>query len=219
MRRHAGMGVASFVIGIIGMASMILCSTISGSISGNALPGEDYQTIEYILGGWTFGTEIFCLVGIVFGVGGLLQKQRRRALAVSGLIINIIVPLTFMFIVIVSLTLSQSDPKYKERQRRILEHADPAPWRTPFSRCFQVATVGMAGAVFVVFRRKAKRSRDAFLAAKATANLNAICPRCFKRTTKASSFCSRCGWSMVSDEHTDQTNRTDPRFSQTGWLS
>ena len=199
------MGIASVVIAIVSFVSSVLLLVVAFAIASSSdVDGNEGSPITYVLGGWIFGTGVLSLTGIVFGIGGLLQKERRKKRAVVGLVANVALPIGLMFILVIAMTLAPpasrdgASPQYAAaRNTNSLATAHnstddgPIPWKSPTARFFQLATAAMASVV--VFFVQRKRHARSVPPADMKAATTSPCPRCGKPFAGSAEFCRRCG--------------------------
>lgn len=177
--RHAGMGIASLILAIIAVASVSLGIMVVLTVGATFrhLPGED-TPFDYLLGTWCFATILVCICGIVFGIGGLRQANRRHSLAMVGLCTNIALPLGLLFLLAIG--------------------PPPGPSgstaRSPESSTSQAARAGTACLILALAGVAAlgirKRSNLRVLPAVSG---SVVCLRCDKLMPRTSKFCRRCG--------------------------
>lgn len=186
------MGIASVILAGISLVNFVLegivAVTMIMSVPRDRLD-YDYSPFNYLMGWWTVGSVLIAICGIVFGIGGIRQKDRRHSAATWGLCLNIAIPFVVMFVALLGSALSE------QRNRGDFTTASPqavadAPWRSPTARICQVLTVGLLiGTVTFYWTRRKMRPQ-----ASPSAAIGAIiCPRCKKQVPKRSQFCRRCG--------------------------
>jgi hypothetical protein len=195
-QRHSGLGIASLVIAIVSFISAVLLLVVAYAVATSGdVDANETSPVNYVLGGWIFGTGVLSLTGIVFGIGGLLQKERRKKLAAVGLVLNVVLPIGLMFILVMAMTLAPRDgvassgARHATRQASsVVLHEDDTPrWKSPAARVFQLATAAMASAVVFFIQRRRSAS------AKSPGAAVEPCPRCGKPLPAVSGFCRRCG--------------------------
>ncbi|KGI77524.1 hypothetical protein [Oleiagrimonas soli] len=107
-RSQSGLGIASFVLGLLDMLLLIVMFFMAVAINvnnGGVSPGEDDpQTI--MLGLFVILIGIFALVGLGLGIAATVQTARRRALGITGLCLNGAVCLLIVLLLIIGLTAS-----------------------------------------------------------------------------------------------------------------
>lgn len=148
---HSGMGIASFVIALASGCGIVFMLMLCVAMAAAPTPQHNMTSMNYVLGTLLFGIGVLTLIGIVFGIGGVLQANRQRAFAVIGLILNIALPIGLLFLMLVA---STSDPVRAARAREIAA-AQPAvvdessesqlPWPT-------VAGAAVTLTAFLTFR-------------------------------------------------------------------
>lgn len=180
---HSGMGITSFVIALVSLLSLLLLGIVvlAAASTWDAEPAEQ-SPINYVIGGWVFGTGVLSLTGVVFAIGGLLETGRRRGLALVGLLANIGLPIAVMAVLVLALTFHPPTHSVAYEPLRW----DPANWNSPFSRVMRWLTLVMTS--LVAWRMVARRRRALVLAIGAPA-----CAGCGKPLPAGARFCRRCG--------------------------
>lgn len=88
--KHSGLGIASFIIGIIQSIASFTAIIISGATYATySIPTENQEIIFAIIGLVIFVGLFIHLIGIGLGIAGLLQKNRKKVFSILGLIFNI----------------------------------------------------------------------------------------------------------------------------------
>ncbi|MBI5777861.1 MAG: hypothetical protein HZA49_00195 [Planctomycetes bacterium] len=90
--RHSGFGIASFIISLVmGVADFLLLA--AAGIMEVSTPGgiDDKSASAVILGLIMIGGFVLNLAGLAFGIVGLLARDRKKVLAILGLIFNLII--------------------------------------------------------------------------------------------------------------------------------
>lgn len=172
------MGITSFAILVLSIGTgLVMLVMIYAMSASNFRPTDEEGPVFYVIGGWVFSTVVLSLVGIVFGIGGLLQKGRRHHFAAIGLTGNLVTPLTLMATLVFGLTYRTATPGIKPIT------LDPPDWSSPVALVCAAICIGLL--VGIVWRLTHRRS----LATRAVMN----CPRCRKGVPAAVRFCRRCG--------------------------
>lgn len=92
VRRHSGLGVASFVIAIVGFVAVLILFGYAGYVEVTTEGGMDEDSaVAFVIGFCFLATAVAVLVGLVLGLIGLLQSGRKRIFAALGLGFNVIV--------------------------------------------------------------------------------------------------------------------------------
>ena len=88
-QRQSGLGVASFTISLVSIVATIAVIGYAGYVEMTTEGGvaED-QTVAMLIGLAIFACIAMLLVGLILGIVGLLQKERRRTLAAIGVGLN-----------------------------------------------------------------------------------------------------------------------------------
>ncbi|MCJ8013419.1 hypothetical protein MUG84_16955 [Paenibacillus sp. KQZ6P-2] len=106
-RRHAGPGIASFIISLVSMLAYIVSVAAMGAIFSNGLAGDDTWT-QSTTTGVTVTTIILIglfaanIIGIILGIIGTVLRNRIKIFAILGLSLNAIIILSFglMFVIL-----------------------------------------------------------------------------------------------------------------------
>ena len=85
--RHSGMGIAAFVISLVAGLAMLLLFAVAGMLETATPGGMDEESPQAILIGAGMVALLAAeLVAGGLGLAGLLQRDRRKAFAVLGLV-------------------------------------------------------------------------------------------------------------------------------------
>jgi hypothetical protein len=84
---HSGIGLTSFIFSMISLLGIITLIVIAAGMAarGGASP-DDSATVA--LGGGALLLGLFNLLGVIFGIVGLVQQGRRKLFSILGLSIN-----------------------------------------------------------------------------------------------------------------------------------
>jgi hypothetical protein len=86
---HSGMGIASFIISILSGLAMLAMFIVAGFMSVQAGGRMDEKSPEAMAVGCSIMVGIvICVVGLILGLAGLAQKDRKKAFSVLGVIFN-----------------------------------------------------------------------------------------------------------------------------------
>ena len=87
--KHSGIGIASFVISIATGVFTFLLMVVAGVMEVSTPGGIDENSVEAVVTGlFLIALLLLDLVALGLGVGGLLQKDRRKLLAVLGTVFS-----------------------------------------------------------------------------------------------------------------------------------
>lgn len=95
--KQSGLGIASFIIGVASIAGVIasiimITSFIMNDLVGNGNTIEisaDDLSIELMLGGLLMlGSLLLALLGLILGIVGACMRNRRKAFAIVGIVLN-----------------------------------------------------------------------------------------------------------------------------------
>ena len=107
-QKHSGFGIASFAVGVVMavvemfafiVATVLTSSARSLSTSGN--PGL------IIVGVFILGGIVFLLIGIMLGIAGLFQRDRKKSFPILGILVNLLVILAVVGIQLIGYVMSQ----------------------------------------------------------------------------------------------------------------
>lgn len=98
--KHSGLGIASFVISVVGGIGYLvwLALIIYIAINLEGISKELRAVATIILGNFTFVLSIFLLANIGIGIASLFQKNKKRIFAILGLIFSS----SFLFLAVLS---------------------------------------------------------------------------------------------------------------------
>jgi hypothetical protein len=112
-QRHSGLGVASFIIGLVVilldvLAIFLVIIVAAGEASRPWSPGRrDAAEAMAVLTGIIFcGGAVAALVGLGLGFGSLFQEDRKKGLGIAGVILNSLVLLALLTLVMIGLLAS-----------------------------------------------------------------------------------------------------------------
>ena len=106
-RRQSRLGIASFILAIVAGVTGLALVVIAGVLDASTPGGMDEESpLALIVGLGMFGIGAINLIGIGFGVAGLIQVDRLRTFAVLGLVFNTLVILGFCGLVVVGLNMA-----------------------------------------------------------------------------------------------------------------
>ncbi|MCG9748088.1 hypothetical protein [Shewanella sp. Isolate8] len=87
--KHSGLGIAAFILSILSTLLIFALVTIAGILEATTPGGMDETSPEAIIVGMLIFAFIgLALVGLGLGIGGLVQKQRKKIFAILGTIFS-----------------------------------------------------------------------------------------------------------------------------------
>ena len=87
--KHSGLGIAAFILSILSTLLIFALVTIAGVLEATTPGGIDETSLEAIIVGMLIFAFIgLALVGLGLGIGGLVQKQRKKIFAILGTIFS-----------------------------------------------------------------------------------------------------------------------------------
>jgi hypothetical protein len=100
--KHSWLGIASFVISILGGLAMLLLVGVAGYLQMSTPGGMDEKsTTAIVVGLLLFAVMGAHLVGAGLAIAGLTQKDRRKVFAVLGLVFNVLVILCTLGLMVI----------------------------------------------------------------------------------------------------------------------
>ncbi len=88
-QKHSGIGVASFVISILAGILIFIVFAVAGSLEVSTPGGIDENSTEAIMIGLAIiGLLFFNVLAVGLGIGGLLQKERKKIFAILGTVFS-----------------------------------------------------------------------------------------------------------------------------------
>ena len=105
-QKHSGLGIASFITSIISGILIFLTIVIAGIMEASTPGGIDAESAVAV----TVGLSLFAflgaaLVALGLGIGGLLQKGRRKIFAILGTVFSVVSLVVTAFLMIVGLAM------------------------------------------------------------------------------------------------------------------
>jgi hypothetical protein len=89
-RRHGGLGIASFLIGLV---SLLIDIGVLVAATYLAARGQPTQQELMIIGGILLLTLVACLLGVGLGIAGAASKTSKKGFPVFGIILCVLVVL------------------------------------------------------------------------------------------------------------------------------
>ncbi|MEJ2437470.1 MAG: hypothetical protein P8Y49_07125 [Sulfurovaceae bacterium] len=88
-QKHSGIGIASFVISIVAGILIFIVLAIAGSIEASTPGGIDENSTEAVMIGLAIiGLLFLNVLSVGLGIGGLLQKERKKIFAILGTVFS-----------------------------------------------------------------------------------------------------------------------------------
>ena len=87
--RHSGLGIASFVVGILaGLALFIALGVVAVMYNQSPERMDEKSPTAILAGLLIIGLCLVHLLGVGLGIGGLVQKDRRKVFSALGVAVN-----------------------------------------------------------------------------------------------------------------------------------
>lgn len=196
---QAGMGITSLVMAIANLLSIALLAVVAASAIATFHGSVDEETpFFYLLGTWILAIGLLSLCGIVFGIGGLRQSNRRRSAATLGLCINIAIPIGVMFLLLLALSgesgANGSRPDRPRGHIRTVQRAfEGSVEKTQSSTPIFGMPIVVGMSLWLYFKMKNRLLRNRI---KALGSGDFHCPICHKQIPITAQFCRRCGLAL-----------------------
>jgi hypothetical protein len=101
-RGHKGLGISSFIIGVICLITVMGLVVTAGVVTNAGRATHEFNTIM----GLSMISVVFIdLVGIVLGIFGAADRSSKKVYPVLGLIFNVLVVALFAALMIVGLSM------------------------------------------------------------------------------------------------------------------
>jgi hypothetical protein len=100
IRTHKGIGIASFIIGVICIITIMVLIGIAGVMTNT---GRATPELNMILGLGMISACFVDLIGIGLGVFGAADRSSKKVYPVLGLILNVVVVALFAALLIIGL--------------------------------------------------------------------------------------------------------------------
>ncbi|MHC9509605.1 hypothetical protein [Kangiella sp. M94] len=100
--KHSGLGITTFVLGLIAPFGLIICFIIAGVAEANTYGGIDPEsTLAIVTGLFLIFFMVLSLAAIGIGIGALVQKGYKKLLPILGVTISSIVLLMAVILMII----------------------------------------------------------------------------------------------------------------------
>ena len=88
-QKHSGIGIASFILSLLGPAFFLLLVIVASALEASTPGGMDENSAAAgILGISLIAVVIISIVSFFLGIGGLLQADRKKVFSVLGLVFS-----------------------------------------------------------------------------------------------------------------------------------
>jgi hypothetical protein len=102
LRGHKGLGIASFIIGVICLITVMGLVVVAGVVTNAGRATPEFNTV---MGLGMISAVFVDLIGIVLGIFGAADRSSKKVYPVLGLIINVLVVALFSALLIVGLSM------------------------------------------------------------------------------------------------------------------
>lgn len=105
-KKHSGLGIASFILSIVSGLLIFLVVVVAGVMEASTPGGIDEESSGAVmLGLFLFAFLGAALVALGLGIGGLLQKERKKIFAILGTVFSAVSVVLTIFIMIIGLAM------------------------------------------------------------------------------------------------------------------
>jgi len=105
-KKHSGLGIASFITSIVSGLLIFLLIVVAGVMEASTPGGIDEESAGAdMLGLFLFAFLGAALVALGLGIGGLLQKERKKIFAILGTVFSAVSLVVTIFIMIIGLAM------------------------------------------------------------------------------------------------------------------
>ncbi len=88
-QKHSILGIASFITSIASGLFLFLLLVIAGVMDASTLGGIDEKSAgAVVVGSFLFALLLASLVALGLGIGGLIQKERKKIFAILGTVFS-----------------------------------------------------------------------------------------------------------------------------------
>lgn len=103
---HSGLGIASFVISILSGVLIFFLIVIAGVMEASTPGGMDEESVGAIVVGlFLIGFLFTALVALGLGIGGLVQRNRKKIFAILGTVFSGLTIVGTLFIMLLGLAM------------------------------------------------------------------------------------------------------------------
>lgn len=105
-KKHSGLGIASFITSIVSGLLIFLLIVVAGVMEASTPGGIDEESAGAVMVGlFLFAFLGAALVALGLGIGGLLQKERKKIFAILGTVFSAVSLVVTIFIMIIGLAM------------------------------------------------------------------------------------------------------------------
>lgn len=104
-RKHSGLGIASFMIAILGGLTAFAGMGAIFFLEGNSANGVEEMHVM-MLGFCILGVGGLSFVGVALGIAAIVQTERMRTFGVIGLVFNLLIVLSIAGLMVLGLTMA-----------------------------------------------------------------------------------------------------------------
>ena len=105
--KHSGIGIASFSTSIVSGICMFLLVVIAGVMESSTPGGIDEESAAAVILGLSIIAFLFIsLVALGLGIGGVVQKDRKKIFPILGIVFSSVTLLTTLGLILVGLCMA-----------------------------------------------------------------------------------------------------------------
>ena len=103
-QKHSGLGVASFIASIVSGICIFLIFVVAGVMETSTPGGIDEESTGALMLGFVLYAFLGALLlALGLGIGGLLQKERKKIFAILGTVMSAVMVVVTIFLSIIGL--------------------------------------------------------------------------------------------------------------------
>lgn len=104
--KHSGLGIASFIVSIAAGVCIFFTFVIAGAIEATTPGGMNEESATAIIIGLLLVIFLFAtLVSLGLGIGGLVQKERKKIFAILGTIFSATITLGTVALIVLGMAM------------------------------------------------------------------------------------------------------------------
>jgi len=100
VRRHKGLGIASFIIALICVVLILLLFVVAGALTAS---GKATNEINMMIGFGLFFAWFVDVIGVALGIAGALDRSSKKVFPVLGMIFGIAILVISVALVLIGL--------------------------------------------------------------------------------------------------------------------
>ncbi|EMR13295.1 hypothetical protein MPL1_05964 [Methylophaga lonarensis MPL] len=104
VEKHSGLGIASFITSIVSGVFIFLLIAVAGVMEASTPGGLDEESAAAVMiGFFLFAFLVTTLIAFGLGIGGLIQKGRKKIFATLGTVFSAVIFVSTVLLLMVGL--------------------------------------------------------------------------------------------------------------------